>query len=97
MHVAWLLENWFSGSFFIKEHVNLWKQLVFKIVLGDIAREKAAVEKELSKGVSVVIIFDTNSKFIFSNYSLIHQVSGGGAGLDRILFHSLKQKLTNQV
>ena len=25
------------------------------------------------------------------------QVSGGGAGLDRILFHSLKQKLTNQV
>ena len=24
------------------------------------------------------------------------QVSGGGAGLDRILFHSLKQKLTNQ-
>merc|ERR1712190_290985 len=46
----------------------------YKIVLGDIAREKAAVEKELSKGVS-----------------------GGGAGLDRILFHSLKQKLTNQV
>merc|ERR550532_3952475 len=45
-----------------------------EIVLGDIAREKAAVEKELSKGVS-----------------------GGGAGLDRILFHSLKQKLTNQV
>ena len=34
---------------------------------------------------------------MFSNYDLIHQVSGGGAGLDRILFHSLKQKLTNQV
>jgi len=48
--------------------------MMSKIVLGDIAREKAAVEKELSKGVS-----------------------GGGAGLDRILFHSLKQKLTNQV
>ena len=24
-------------------------------------------------------------------------VSGGGAGLDRILFHTLKQRLTNQV
>lgn len=46
----------------------------YKIVLGDIAREKAAVEKELSRGVS-----------------------GGGAGLDRILFHSIKQKLTIQV
>ena len=36
---------------------TFWKQLVFKIVLGDIAREKAAVEKELSKGVRVIIIF----------------------------------------
>ena len=40
---------------------TFWKQLVFKIVLGDIAREKAAVEKELSKGVRIIIIFDTNS------------------------------------
>ena len=43
-------------------------------MLGDIAREAATVEREVTRGVG-----------------------GGGAGLDRLLFHSLKQKLALQV
>ena len=43
------------------------------------------------------LLLQKQDNAILKNNYFNNQVSGGGAGLDRILFHSLKQKLTNQV